>query len=553
MLKRLFPCLAMFCLVTASLVTRAAEVKAAAPDVVVRLQSIDGLLSHGKYLSTLAGQEEGYKQFEEMIKAKAGPKGLEGIDTRRPLGLYATIKPNVTDSTAVFLIPISNEDAALGLLKNLGVKAEKGKDDVYTLTTDQAPVQGFLRFANKYAYITAQSQEAINKANLLDPSHVLALDPKAVASITVRIDQIPDNLKQMGIQNIELMVANLKDQRDKKETDAQHKLKVAMLDMMSGTLVSVLKDGGETSIRLDMDQKTNDLTLEISLAGKANSKLAANIAGLGQTPSLVGGMVGKDSALSLVAHGTIPEEFRKAFEQFMEAELPKELEKEKDPAKREFASKVLKSFGQSFKSGEIDVIVDMRGPSPNKLYSMLLAGKVSNGLELEKLFRDSIQTMKPDEQAKIKLDAEQVGPIKIHRLENLKEDKEFTKNFGKNPMYLAFRHDAIIAGLGDNGLAIVKEALAARPGPTGLFRMEASIMRLAPLGEDFSGIPKAVEAALAKDKDGDKVVLTLQGGKELKLTLNVKMTLVKLIGEMDKVKPQKKTKERKIEIEIPKK
>ena len=88
MLRRFLTGLALLCVVVAPIPVRAADPPAAASDVVVRVQSIDGLLANFKYLATLAGEEEKAKQLEGMIRAKAGPGGLQGVDTKRPLGIY---------------------------------------------------------------------------------------------------------------------------------------------------------------------------------------------------------------------------------------------------------------------------------------------------------------------------------------------------------------------------------------------------------------------------------------------------------------------------------
>src|SRR5947209_1859497 len=114
MLKRMLPCVALLGLVALPTTARPADdKKPVTPALVVR--------------------EEQAKQFEGMIRAKAGgPKGLEGIDARRPMALYAAFgEGGIENSTAVALIPIADEKAFLGLIENLGAKAEKENDGAY--------------------------------------------------------------------------------------------------------------------------------------------------------------------------------------------------------------------------------------------------------------------------------------------------------------------------------------------------------------------------------------------------------------------------------------
>src|SRR5262249_42537307 len=102
MQRRVFPWLAVLCLAAAPAAARAAE-SPAEPTLVVRVQSIDGLLDTFKYLANAAGQEEAARQIEGLIQARTGAKGLEGIDTKKPFGAYGVVSPDLQDSSAVVL------------------------------------------------------------------------------------------------------------------------------------------------------------------------------------------------------------------------------------------------------------------------------------------------------------------------------------------------------------------------------------------------------------------------------------------------------------------
>src|SRR3954470_12495373 len=77
----------------------------APPTLVVRLRSLDTLFESGKLLAAAAGKEQVLTQLEDLLKSKIGPKGLEGIDLKRPLGLYAQVGKELTDLKAVLLVP----------------------------------------------------------------------------------------------------------------------------------------------------------------------------------------------------------------------------------------------------------------------------------------------------------------------------------------------------------------------------------------------------------------------------------------------------------------
>ncbi len=99
------------------------------PSVIIRFRSLDTLISEGKYIATLTGHEELAKQFEGFVKNQKGPKGLEGVDTKKPIGFAGIIGPQGIDSTGIVLVPIADQKAFLDFLERLNYAAEK-EDEV---------------------------------------------------------------------------------------------------------------------------------------------------------------------------------------------------------------------------------------------------------------------------------------------------------------------------------------------------------------------------------------------------------------------------------------
>src|SRR2546423_645365 len=76
---------------------------------------------------------------------------------------------------------------------------------------------------------------------------------------TLRIDQIPDFLKQIGLTQFELQLADAKEQKPKNETPAQQTFREQTIDTFFAQVASVIRDGGELGFQLDVDRATNDL------------------------------------------------------------------------------------------------------------------------------------------------------------------------------------------------------------------------------------------------------------------------------------------------------
>src|SRR5438105_3306578 len=132
-------CVAVLGLVALPSVARPAEEAATPPTLVVRIHSLDRLLHDVKQVISLAGRKDEAQKLDSLLNQRL-PKGFEGVDGKRPLGLYGRVDENLMDSTAVVLIPIADEKAFLGLLESHGIKATKDSEGVYSFTPENSPV-----------------------------------------------------------------------------------------------------------------------------------------------------------------------------------------------------------------------------------------------------------------------------------------------------------------------------------------------------------------------------------------------------------------------------
>jgi hypothetical protein len=223
MLRRLVLLLAVSGLVAVPPPVRSAEEAAAkGPTLVVRLRSIDDLLSDVKFLASLAGKEGEAKQLDAHIH-QVFPNGIEGIDTKRPLGLYAQLDPdgNLQESIPVALVPVADEKALVALIEKIAhVTPKQENDGIYSMTPDNSPVSIYMRIVNKYAYVTARDKGALAKEKLLAPTAVFSSEHMPLVSATFRLDQIPDAFKQIAISQAELRMANVEDEKPAGETNA---------------------------------------------------------------------------------------------------------------------------------------------------------------------------------------------------------------------------------------------------------------------------------------------------------------------------------------------
>jgi hypothetical protein len=512
---------------------------ATTPALIVKLPSIDGALADLKYLAGLAGREAEAKQIDEQVK-KTFPKGFLGVDTKRPLGAYGILDRdgNLQDITGALLVPITDERAFLGLLENFNFKMQKGEDGVYSLPAEEGKVAVHLRFAHRYAYVAIKDKSVLAPQKLPSPNKVLTIGPTEAIAASFRIDQIPTPIKQVILSNAETRLTDVEDQRPAGETAAQHAFKVQAAKELARQFTALLKEGEEVTARLEIDRQTKTLGFQASLNGKSGSHLAAGIAALGPSPSLFAGLLGRDSAFSGLVHLSLRyESVRQTWASLIDAATQTGLQNEKDKTKRARAEKFIQALVPSFKSGELDAGAALRRSGSNKHYTLVAALKLKDGAAVEQAFRAIVQDLAPAERARIKLDLDSLDTTRIHRIDVQKDfDDEARKDFGDNPFYLAIRNDAVFVSGGDDGLKVMKEALAGKAGPAPTLQVELGLARLAPLltkGKKADS-SLAVKKAFGDPPHNDKIRFTIEGGDSLKLRLELNAPVIRFFGLIDK-------------------
>jgi hypothetical protein len=427
-------------------------------------------------------------------------------------------------------VPVSDEKAFVSLLDRLNLGVKKNDDGTYTFTPPNSPAEAYFRFANKYCYLTALNKSAIDKGKLLEPATVLPENLTAAFSSTVRFDRIPDSIKQVALSQFELRLADEQDKKLPDETDAQQKLRIAMLKQVSGRVKQLLREGQALTFRFNVDRKANELSVDLGLTGKPGSKLEAEIAEVGTAKSLFAGSIGATSAMNVVLHASLPADLQKTLGPVIDEGIRQGLEKDKDEARRENARKFLEVLAPTLKSGDYDFMATMRGPTGDKHYALLVGVKLKDGLAIDKAFRDMVKTFKEEEQNKIKFDAETIAGVKVHRFDITKKDIDERAQalFGPEPLYLAIRADAAVFAFGEGGLAALKEALTTKPQEGPAFQFETSIKRLSTAMErENQQLSKLLEGAFAEGKDNDRIRLAVEGGKSLKLRFTMKSSVMK--------------------------
>jgi hypothetical protein len=533
------------------------------PAVILSLASYGELRGSFLYLAGLAGQDDAAAQLDALIEAATGG-GLDGIDQKQPLGAYGWAGAHGDDGAVVLLVPVADRDGFLGLLGHLDIALRKGDDGVYSADVDRISAPVYFRFANGYAYVTAGDKRVLAADKLLAPDAVLtgmgctgSADgaghasgpadgagafpdrrplggycpgvPTGIASLIVNLDRIPDEFKELALGELELRLAEAAEKNAPAfESEWQRKFRLATFDGFARSIRTHLYEGGETSLRFDLDRKAGDVTLTVSMAGKAGTAMAAAIADLGQAASTTAGLLRDDAAVNGEMHVAVVDNERELFAALLDDGRRQALADAGSEIERLTMSTVFDAFMPTLKAGELDWSFNLLGPDRDGLYGLIGGVKVSEGRRLENLFR---QAPPKDPGTAVSFDVEKVGRVAIHRV-TLSLHDEARRVFGDNPLYLAFRDDAVFLAAGARGLALLRQAVAVHPVTTGkLMELQIAVSRLAPLNK-VRAAQDIARDVFGDDRDGDRLRLTLQGGTAMTLRLSMAAKVIEYVSRV---------------------
>lgn len=520
-----------------------AQPKGAEPTIEVRVRSINDLLDKAEYVGELTNKDEvkdAIVQVRELVKQlSADGKGVEGVDPKRPFGVYATLTKDVADSPLVVMIPIADKDRFLQMLKErLSVEPEKADGGALKVNLPLVN-EAYFRFENGYLYV-ARDPKHVDPKSLVNPKAFFATDDGSVASLLVRIDTIPDDLKTFLIGQLELQAQEaLKNENP----DPFGKKVLSFLTSEAvGGVKMVLNDGKTFTAKVFIDPKTDEVSVEAVLVPKPGSQLAKYIAGLAGKSSLPAGIT---AAKDPVARGSIklgvPADQKERVGKFVD-DATADLLKQVGDNEREAVKRVLTTVTPTIKNAELDASAVLTGPDAKGKYTLIAAVALKEGKGIEQLLKD-FSAFIPGDDVAFTFDVEKVGNFSLHKIEIKRGDREIERVFGSTTIWLATSNDCFAASIGPDANTLKTALKGAKAVPVPVVSAEVSIAKVLPLAQpDLK--PDELKA-LMKDAFGgdgpagkDTLTITVEGGKQLTARAKVKGKGVKLLLGLEAFKIQ---------------
>ncbi len=511
-------------------------IPAAEPTIELRVKAVKDLLPLAPYLADFAGQAEQAEQGVKFVEAMAGKKGIiEGIDITKPIGLYASMTPNVIDSPIVAFVPVGDETAFLNLLKGkINLSPEKGDGDIYSLNIPGVPPTVYFKFFNGYACVAVHNKSALSEDQLLDPTKFFEKKEDAVLALSVHFNRIPADVRKTFLGQLELKLA---DEKAKPAgSPAEEKAKAFVMDGMLNGIKKLMDEGKTASLKLQIDPKTDDIGLEFDLNATSGTDLNALLNSAVTRKSVAPLAAVKDAIVSVAVNVQVPETMKKNYGEIMDLVIAEALEKaqgnDRDVAKRFF-----EALEPTMKAGVFQLGLSLSAAGKDQ-HEFLMALKVASGKEIEKLAKEFAPFI-PEGQAKVNFDVEKLGSALLHQVIPPAND-QVEKLFGKSSVWLTTSDDLIVAGLSPTSDSVKKvAAFAAAPAP--IVSVSVSVAQLMPIVEPKTN--PAIFKSLNQDvfqsetfAGKDTFTLTVTGGNQLTVRLSMKGKAAKYLALLQQKK-----------------
>jgi hypothetical protein len=519
---------------------RAADGGADKPMVLVRIEPLEELAADARALAKAAGREELVRQVQAILKAHTGPKGVEGIDPKKPIGLYGSLDKQLNRSQAVLLLPVSDEKTFLDFLGSFGLEPKKDADGLYTLKVEKVPFPVQFRFANGYLYAMPRfsaTSALPAKDKLPLPAAVLA-GGEGMLSVTANLDRVPPAIRNVAVSSLAVELGHLKKAKAENEGPAHHELHGAVLDALAVQGRAVLEDGGAVMLKIAHDRKKNDLSLAASFAAKKGSALAKTLAGLATQTSLAGALLGQGEAMGGFLHVRLPEGVRKALGPVVDEAVKQGLAHH-DEGARALLAPVAEALKPTMKEGVFDVGLSLRGPNKGGKYTVVGCYRLQAGEGVEKAVKKLVGQLPEEARKPFTFDVDKAGGVAIHRVEQEKLKAAAADMLGGGPLYFAVRKDAVLFTLGEGALATLKEGLAAEPKAGKLLQVDLSLGRIAGLMKAQDKSAPEIAKKVFTEAGSDRVRLSLAAGRRLELKLSVKTQALAFAAALDKARKEK--------------
>jgi hypothetical protein len=481
--------------------------------------------------------------LDALNNFKAGAM-IKGLDRDRGFGLAVSF-PEGGAPSVVAAVPVSDLRQLLDSLKDLGLTVDDQPGVAgfsHKLSVGDGAVTLFVLQSKGYALFSL-TPDGADRIRALDPSSWWRkVRPATAMSVKVRLAEVPDGFKDLILNQMEAQVDKDRE-RQPGESEAEYRGRLAGEKAIQETFKTLMRDGDAIALDLDLDRKTSELAIELAVTSRPGTPMAKSLKAFNEKRSRFQGL-SPDAALAAWARLPIAREFRDLMTQTFDKQTELALKKLDSPERKDLLTRFNELVKTNLNAPEIDLGLALRRAAPagpGASHIVILGGmSLRDGRAVERLVRDAVAEIKPEEGFKVTFDvARAADGTAIHQITGPADEKDanMVKHFGKPSLCFAFRGDALLVAFGEDSLAPLRRAIEGpqNPAASGSDGPVALVARVAALGEIAGENQEALRQAAAKVFRGegakhDRISLGLKGeGDGLRLRLAIDVPALKLM------------------------
>jgi hypothetical protein len=407
-------------------------------------------------------------EFDKGIADALGEKGFAGVDLKKPVGLFAYIKPKLEHSYLAFAVPVTSEKEALDLLDRLqfAVEEEKGQKGLYRLRKrgfieEEVPVR--VKFHDGHAYLAVNADaDELDVAKLIPIKALVDDKEKAPLAATVYVSRVPKELIDMAgglLAEGRRGMAQLEQQAPKDMPQGFPAFGKECLDWAERNWAAMIADGETLTFRLNAEHKSGAFDTSLSLTPKAGSKLATDVAAIKKGSGRFHQLTTKDAVGGAwISPPALPKGIGEKGGKFLSDWINLAANAAGEPA-QPVLEELARQVDGVLAKGQIDSGLAVFGPDKDSLYTGVLAIGLSDAAALEKVVKDTVKGLPKEVQGLVKLDAEKAGDLSVHVVTLPEVPQEVQKLIGqKAEIRVAFGAGAAFVAAGPGGLEQIKRA-----------------------------------------------------------------------------------------------
>jgi hypothetical protein len=261
------------------------------------------------------------------------------------------------------------------------------------------------------------------------------------------------------------------------------------------------------------------------------------IEALGQLKGIGTSISSNDSGIQAFLHAGLPDSLHEVFGQVVDEALAKIPLDHLDDAPRGIVEQAIKAITPTLKMGEIDLGASLRRVGKQDLYTFVAGMKIKDGAGIERTIKEIVKKAPDPFEKIITVDVEKVGKVNVHKVTLPHQPPSFAKFYGDGPIFVAIREDALVLAFGEDALAALKKTVAAQAQVTKPIQLDIAINKIVTLlAMHDRNVTKAAAEAFTQTPPQDKLSLFLEGGKSLRLQVNLMGPVLHFIALIDELK-----------------